>query len=78
MQHPDDDFDALISPDELSKSLSVCQSGRSCLIVILDIKAEAIDVMLELLIRDSSIKVLVHMTHNLVNLLFADCEAEAL
>ena len=79
MQHPDDNLYGFISPDELpggSSSIGYC--ARCSTTLIIESESEFLDVHPKLLIGDAPIEVLIHLPHDLVDLMLRDGEAESL
>ena len=81
MQHPDNNLDGLIAPDELPHGSPIgtqCHCLLGCMSLIIKGEAEVSDVHPQLLVGDSAIEVVVHLPHDLVDLMLRDCEAETL
>lgn len=78
MKHPDDNFNGLVAPDELPHGSPIgthCHCMLGCMSLIIKGEAEVSDVHSQLLVGDSAIEVVIHLPHDLVDLMFRDSEA---
>lgn len=78
MQHSNDDFDALISPHELSGGVGDLKSLMTRVAFVIEDEAKFLYVQFQLLVGNAAIEIFVHLPHYFKDLLLRDREAQSL